>query len=81
MITCHDMCSIYKMSINGSNYRMMNNSYGKERFLIHQPNQQINQSHMSENYGWNKSRHIDIIYHFIREYVYQGIVKIVFVKS
>ena len=37
--------------------------------------------YMSENDGLKKSRHIDIRYHFIREYVDQGIVKIVFVKS
>ena len=37
--------------------------------------------YMSESYGLKKSRHIDIRYHFIREYVDQGIVKIVFVKS
>ena len=36
---------------------------------------------MSENYGLKKSRHIDIRYHFIRDYVGQGILKIVFVKS
>ena len=36
---------------------------------------------MSKNDGLKKSRHIDIRYHFIREYVDQGIVKIVFVKS
>ena len=36
---------------------------------------------MSENDGLKKSRHIDIRYHFIREFVDNGIVKIMFVKS
>ena len=37
--------------------------------------------YMSENDGLKKSRHIDIRYHFIREYFDQVILKIVFVKS
>ena len=35
---------------------------------------------MSNNDGLKKSRHIDIRYHFIREFVEEGLVKIVFVK-
>ena len=37
--------------------------------------------HMTQHGDGKRTKHIDVRYHFVREYVEQGVVKIIFVKS